>query len=113
MRRTSALLVHQTSFRESMTPPPETMTTKLYPWLFFRENHTPHHVITNYHPDCLDNREYFLGRHVTTLNLSGYRVSWLKYARESEMKKEINRQFIDMFPHVKITLTKLRRYEEI
>lgn len=46
---------------------------------------------------------------MTTLNLSSYRVSLLKYARESEVKKEINKQFSDMFPHIKLTLTKLRR----
>ncbi len=96
-------MTHQSSVREGLSPPPQ---SDMY---HFRENHTPQYVIINYHPDCLDNREHFAGRNVTTLTLPGYTVSIIKYTRESDVKKTVNEQFNDVFPHVKVTLTKLRR----
>jgi hypothetical protein len=103
------VLIHQGSFREETPPPPPpTLDSKVYPWNIFRDNHTPEFVLVNYHPDCLDNPEHFFRRHVTTLNLTSYRVSLLKYAKENEVKKEINKQFADVFPHVKLTLSKLK-----
>ena len=45
-----------------------------FPWQHFRDNHSPAHVIRNYHPDCLDNYEYFLGNQTTTFLLEGKRV---------------------------------------
>ncbi len=46
-----------------------------FPWQLFRENHSPSHVITHYHPLSLDNYEYFVGRNTTTVTPHGYRVS--------------------------------------
>ena len=45
-----------------------------YPWQSFRDHHSTTHVLTHYHPRCLDNYEYFIGRNTTTMTLNGYRV---------------------------------------
>ena len=45
-----------------------------FPWQKFRECHSPTHVLLHYHPLCLDNYEYFVGRNTTTLTPRGYRV---------------------------------------
>ena len=39
-------------------------------------------------------------------------VSFIHYATPSEIKQGINDQFSDTFPHIKITLSKLRRIKE-
>ena len=51
-----------------------------------------------------------MGRLLTILNLPGYTVSVIKYAHERDIKKALNEKFSEVFPHVRITLTKLRRY---
>lgn len=110
-KKPPALLIHQSSLREvGHQTPTHDANSKLYIWQSFKDCHTPRYVMINYEPDCLDNSEYFKGRKVTTLNLTSYRVSFCKYARESEVKKEINDQFNEMFPYIKLTLSKLRRY---
>ncbi len=103
-------MARQPSIKEGLSSPSQLDTTNQYPWQFFRDNHTPKYVVCNYHPDCLDNEKYFIGRDVTKLNLTGFIVSIVKYARESDIKKAINGQFADVLPHVRISLTKLRRY---
>ena len=45
-----------------------------YPWQSFRDHHSTKHVLMHYHPRCLDNYEYFIGRNTTTMTLDGYRV---------------------------------------
>ena len=45
-----------------------------FPWQNFRECHNPTYVLLHYHPLCLDNYEYFVGRNTTTLTPRGYRV---------------------------------------
>ena len=45
-----------------------------YPWQSFKEHHSAKHVLLHYHPRCLDNYEYFIGRNTTTMTLNGYRV---------------------------------------
>ena len=46
-----------------------------FPGQVFRENHTPQHVILNYHPQYLNNDEWFASRDTATLTPLGYRVS--------------------------------------
>lgn len=105
-KKSTPLLVHQASFTDVAVTP---TTSRSYGAHMFRENHASQFVNVNYDPRSLDNPEYFKGRNVTTLNLPSYRVSLVKYAREREVKKEINNQFAEMFPYIKLTLSKLRR----
>lgn len=39
-------------------------------------------------------------------------VSFIQYAKPFEIKRGINDQFSDTFPHIKITLSKLRRIKK-
>ena len=46
-----------------------------FPGQVFRENPTPQNVILNYHPQYLNNDEWFASRDTATLTPLGYRVS--------------------------------------
>ncbi|XP_011408239.2 PREDICTED: CDK5 and ABL1 enzyme substrate 2-like [Amphimedon queenslandica] len=103
------VLIHQSSLRDVGDNATTTgVPSRPYAPQSFKENHSSQYVNLNYDPRSLDNPEYFKGRNVTTLNLASYRVSLVKYAREREVKKEINNQFAEIFPYIKLTLSKLR-----
>ena len=59
-----------------------------YPWQSFRDHHSTTHVLQHYHPRCLDNYEYFIGRNTTTMTLNGYRVSGRERVRERERERD-------------------------
>lgn len=80
-----------------------------FPWLFFRDDHTPHTVILQYHPECLDNHDYFIGRKAVSLFFPSYNVSVIQYTPGNEIKRVINKKFTEIFPHVRLSQTKLRR----
>ena len=46
-----------------------------FPWVEFRDHHTPSDVLVYYHPLCMDNYEFFVGPNISTLSVQSYRVS--------------------------------------
>eukprot|EP00053_Salpingoeca_punica_P005216 m.53182 g.53182 ORF g.53182 m.53182 type:complete len:322 (+) comp13136_c0_seq1:57-1022(+) len=56
----------------------------------------------------LDDPDLRHGKHQQVLQWLAYRVSVTQYAKSVDLKQELNMQFRELFPHVNITLTKLR-----
>uniref|UniRef100_A0A3B5KGC4 Cdk5 and Abl enzyme substrate 2b n=1 Tax=Takifugu rubripes TaxID=31033 RepID=A0A3B5KGC4_TAKRU len=64
--------------------------------------------MTDYDPNLLTNPQWPCGKHKRVLVFASYMTTVIEYVKPSDLKKDMNETFREKFPHIKLTLSKIR-----
>jgi hypothetical protein len=69
---------------------------------------TVRHRHSVYNPNLFDDPDLQSGKFRKVMTMQSYRLSVVEYARPSHIKRDLNDQFRERYPHIQLTLSKLR-----
>ncbi|XP_028264911.1 CDK5 and ABL1 enzyme substrate 2 [Parambassis ranga] len=64
--------------------------------------------VTDYDPNLLSDPQWPCGKHKRVLIFPSYMTTVIEYVKPSDLKKDMNETFKEKFPHIKLTLSKIR-----
>ncbi|XP_028266733.1 CDK5 and ABL1 enzyme substrate 2 isoform X2 [Parambassis ranga] len=64
--------------------------------------------VMEYDPNLLSDPQWPCGRHKRVLIFASYVTTVIEYVKPSDLKKDMNETFRERFPHIKLTLSKIR-----
>ncbi|KAK3546846.1 hypothetical protein QTP86_003054 [Hemibagrus guttatus] len=65
--------------------------------------------LSDYNPNLLSDPQWPCGKHKRVLIFGSYVTTVIEYVKPSDLKKDMNETFKEKFPHIKLTLSKIRR----